>query len=155
MCFIDYGYITGQWAEFTVKNPTLYLNILSWLLFLILFFIKKLVSLPFSFLFWWSIEFPQQNICQSETGIGDTKLLLELYAMGKSKFAQSINFLFLHPVYLLVYNHAQTVVWCEIGHYRRSSISIFHNLFGNIEKIFILGSSYMKVLRLSWCFLIS
>ena len=145
MCFIDYGYITGQWAEFTVKNPTLYLNILSWLLFLILFFIKKLVSLPFSFLFWWSIEFPQQNICQSETGIGDTKLPLELYAMGKSKFAQSIKFFISSP----------RLFTSEIGHYRRSSISIFHNLFGNIEKIFILGSSYMKVLRLSWCFLIS
>ena len=29
--------------------------------------------------FWWSIEFPQQNISQSETRTGDKKLSVELY----------------------------------------------------------------------------
>ena len=31
--------------------------------------------------FWWSIEFPQQNISQSETRIGDKKLSVELYVV--------------------------------------------------------------------------
>ena len=33
----------------------------------------------FHFSFWWSIKFPQQNNNQSETGIGDKKLSVELY----------------------------------------------------------------------------
>ena len=33
----------------------------------------------FGFIFWWSIKFPQQNINQSETGIGDKELPVELY----------------------------------------------------------------------------
>ena len=41
-------YITGQCGEFTVKNATLYLLILSW--YFLLFFFKKLVLLSFSFL---------------------------------------------------------------------------------------------------------
>ena len=41
-------------------------------------FIKKLVY-HFTFFFLASIKFPQQNINQSETGIGDMKLSVELY----------------------------------------------------------------------------
>ena len=44
-----------------------------------LFFMKKLTFSSFLVLFWRSIEFLQQNIDQSETGITDKKLLLELY----------------------------------------------------------------------------
>ena len=44
-----------------------------------LFSIKKFMFLSFSLFFWWSIKFPQQNINQWETGIGDKKLLVELY----------------------------------------------------------------------------
>ena len=32
------------------------------------------------FFLWWSIKFMQQNINQSETGIGDKKLSVKLYA---------------------------------------------------------------------------
>ena len=45
--------------------------------FFLLFFIKKKC-------FWWIIEFPQQNIKQSETGIGDNKVSLELYVSQKN-----------------------------------------------------------------------
>ena len=70
-------YITGQWGEFTVKNATLYLNILSWHFFAI--FHQNICVFIKSFLFWWSVEFPQQNINQSETGIRDKKLSVELH----------------------------------------------------------------------------
>ena len=63
-------YITGQWGEFTVKNASLYWDILSWGSFYC-----------FRFLFWWSIEFLQYNTNQSETGIGDKKLSVELYVI--------------------------------------------------------------------------
>ena len=46
-----------------------------------LFFIKKMFL--FSFLFLISIEFPQQNINQSERRIRDKKLSVELYARVK------------------------------------------------------------------------
>ena len=65
-------YITGQWGEFTVKNATLYLHLLSWHFFVV------------SFFFWWSIEFTQQNINQWETEIGDKKLSVELYVDSKN-----------------------------------------------------------------------
>ena len=68
-------YITGQWPEFTVNNATLYLRKLSWYFFVFFLFF---CFYHFNFLFWWSIEFPQQNISQSETGIGDRKLSVEL-----------------------------------------------------------------------------
>ena len=44
--------------------------------FLLLFFIKRIVFLSFSFLFFWQkIKFPLQNINQSKTWVGDKKLL--------------------------------------------------------------------------------
>ena len=51
-----------------------------------MFFIKIFVFFSFSFLFLISIEFPQQNINQSENGIGDKKLYGEnigLYRKSK------------------------------------------------------------------------
>ena len=39
----------------------------------------KIVFLSFSFLFLTKIEYPQIDFNQSETGIGDTKLPVELY----------------------------------------------------------------------------
>ena len=42
-------YITGQWGEFTVKNATLHVLILSWHFFL--FLIKKLCFFHFHFVF--------------------------------------------------------------------------------------------------------
>ena len=48
--------------------------------FLLLFFIKRIVFLSFSFLFFWQkIKFPLQNINQSKTWVGDKKLLDQLY----------------------------------------------------------------------------
>ena len=44
------------------------------------FFIKNFVFYHFHFFFWWSIEFPLQNMNQSETGIGDKKLSVKPYA---------------------------------------------------------------------------
>ena len=81
-------YITGQWGEFRVMNTILCLHILFWyvfFLFFVLFFIKKICFYHFHFSFWWSTKFPQQNINQSETGIGEKKLSVELYAGGGSE----------------------------------------------------------------------
>ena len=58
-------------------------------------------------------------------------------------------------------NHEQNI-WdkllfsCEIGHFGKSSVSIFHEIFASIDKIFILGArlcsrvKFYKVLRFSW-----
>ena len=70
-------YITGQSDEFAVKNGSIYLHILSSHFFVAL--ITNFVFLSFLFLIWWSIEFPQQNINQWKTDIGDKKLSVELY----------------------------------------------------------------------------
>ena len=74
-------YIMGQWGEFRVKNATVDLNILFWLLFfLLLFFIRKLGFCHFCFFFWWSTNFHDRIfINQSKTGITDKKLSVELY----------------------------------------------------------------------------
>ena len=56
-------YFMGQWGEFTVKNTTLYLNILS-LHFFFVFHQKKLCFYRFHFFFWWNTKFLQQNINQ-------------------------------------------------------------------------------------------
>ena len=77
-------YFMGQWGEFTVKNTTLYLNILS-LHFFFVFHQKKLCFYRFHFFFWWNTKFLQQNINQPETGIGDKKLPVELYVCLKFK----------------------------------------------------------------------
>ena len=70
-------YITSQWGRFRVKNANTCLHILSW--HFLLFFSTNLCFLHFHFFLWWSIKFPQQNINQSETGIGGRKLSVELY----------------------------------------------------------------------------
>ena len=49
--------------------------------FLIVFHQKIWVFIIFILFSWWSIEFLQQNINQSETGIGDKKQSVELYAI--------------------------------------------------------------------------
>ena len=41
--------------------------------------------------FWWSIEFPQQNIDQSETAIGDKKLSVGLYVIITVSLSISAN----------------------------------------------------------------
>ena len=80
---------TGQRSKFRVKNATICLQILFFycfsLLFLLfftfflMFFIKKLCFYYFDFFFWRSIKFLQQNINQSEAGIGDKKLTMEMH----------------------------------------------------------------------------
>ena len=81
---------TGQRSKFRVKNATICLQILFFLLLLI--FIKKLCFYYFDFFFWRSIKFLQQNINQSEAGIGDKKLTMEMHGynsvdtMSKSLF---------------------------------------------------------------------
>ena len=57
----------------------LWLDVPFW--HVLLLFIIKLVFLSFSFLFWRSIKFSQQDICKLKTGIGHQKLSVELYAM--------------------------------------------------------------------------
>ena len=74
-CYI----ITDQWGEFTAKNATLYLHVLSWHFFVV-FHQKICVLINFIF-FWWSIKFRQQNINQSKARIGDKKLSMELYVI--------------------------------------------------------------------------
>ena len=51
----------------------------TFLAFCCCFSLKNVCFFHFHFLFWWSIEFLQQNINQSETWIGDKKLSVELY----------------------------------------------------------------------------
>ena len=68
----------GLRRKFRVKNTTfVYTHFFG--IFLLLF-IKKNYVLSFSVLFLWTIKLPQQNINQSEIGIGDEKLSVELYA---------------------------------------------------------------------------
>ena len=43
------------------------------------FYHKVCVFIICIFFLWWSIKMPQQNINQSKKGIGDKKLLVELY----------------------------------------------------------------------------
>ena len=71
-------YITGQWGEFRVKNATLCFHLLFWD-FPCCFSPYNLGLYHFHFFLWWSIKFPQHNINQSETGIGNLKLPVELY----------------------------------------------------------------------------
>ena len=51
----------------------------AFLIYFVLFSWINLYFYHFYFVFWWSIEFPQKNIDQSKTGIGDKKLSVELY----------------------------------------------------------------------------
>ena len=44
----------------------------------------KVCFYQFQFFLWWSIKFSQQNTDQSEAGIGDAKLSVELYEWGKT-----------------------------------------------------------------------
>ena len=69
-------YITSLWGKFRVKNAILCLLILFWHFIV---FHLKIVFLSFSFLFLTKIEYPQIDFNQSETGVGDTKLPVELY----------------------------------------------------------------------------
>ena len=70
--------IIDQWGEFTVKNTTWFLHILSSNL---LFFYQKISVFIVFISFFDKVsnlpEFPQQNITQSETGIGDKILSVE------------------------------------------------------------------------------
>ena len=50
--------------------------------------------------FWWSIKFPQQNIDQSETGISDKKLSVELYDNINYKTRLSSDTYFLKITFL-------------------------------------------------------
>ena len=72
----------GSVGQVQTKNTTICFHLLfltSFFFFFFLFFIIKLVLLSFSFLFWWSIKFPQQNINQLERRMGGPKLSVELY----------------------------------------------------------------------------
>ena len=52
-----------------------------------------LFTYRFHFFLWLCIEFPQQNINQSETGIGDNKLPVELYGVyfPESSSSEDVN----------------------------------------------------------------
>ena len=70
-------YITGQWEEFTVNNTTLY----TFFAFIYSFIHKKNCVILTSIYFFDEVSnFHQNNIDQSEIGIGDKKLSVEPYA---------------------------------------------------------------------------
>ena len=87
-------YITGQCGEFTVKIATLYLHKLSWH-FIVVF---HQTFLSFSFLFLISSELPQQNINQSETGIGIINCQWNCMICMKIFMTEKIQFKFLKVV---------------------------------------------------------
>ena len=67
------------WSVGRVQNATLSFYILCchfFFFFIISFFI---IFFFFFFFFWGSTRFPQQSINKSETGIGDQKLLVDVY----------------------------------------------------------------------------
>ena len=57
----------------------------TFLAFFCCFLLKKLCLYHFHLLFWWSIQFLQQSINQSETKIGGKKWTVELYDTDKSE----------------------------------------------------------------------
>ena len=63
-----------------VKSTECYMFTYTFWAFFIIFHKRFCFFLSFSFLFWWSIKYPQQNINQRETGIDDQRLSLEPYA---------------------------------------------------------------------------
>ena len=50
-----------------------------------------IIFIFFNFFFWWSIQFSQQSVNQSETGIGDKKLSVKLSVMKWIKRCHNIN----------------------------------------------------------------
>ena len=109
-------YTTCQWGKFRVKNATFHITFLA--------FSKKLCFYQFHFLFWWSNKFSQQNINQSETGIGDKKLSVELCVKRIVACISAIQILKTWPkayvcnkpagIYLLKVNNENTRTMCEI-----------------------------------------
>ena len=73
-------FITSQQGEFIGKITASYFHKILWRFFV--FYQKMFVFIYFISFFWWSIAFPQQNINQSETGIGDKILSVQLYVTG-------------------------------------------------------------------------
>ena len=70
------------WSVGRVQNAALFLyTLLAFFFssFTISFFIIFFFFLIFIFIFWGSTRFPQQSINKSETGIGDQKLLVDVY----------------------------------------------------------------------------
>ena len=92
-------YITGQWREFSINNATLCLHILYDIFFLP--FIKRLCFDHFHFFFWWSIKFTQQNINQSQAGVGDKKLSLKLHSINFATFSRDKKNLFQARFFIL------------------------------------------------------
>ena len=70
-------YIHG--SEEQVQSKECYYMFTDTFFLLLLIFIKKLCFYYFDFFFWRSIKFLQQNINQSEAGIGDKKLTMEMH----------------------------------------------------------------------------
>ena len=83
-------YIKGQWGRVQCKECYFMFTYT----FVVVVFHQKNCFYHFHFSFWWSIKFPQQNIHQSETRIGDRKLWLELYVAQVSLTQWSILFFF-------------------------------------------------------------
>ena len=71
----------GQWDEFPIKNGSYYLHKLSCHFFVIVIAVvfHQKMFLSFLFIFLISIEFPEQNINKSETGLVDKELSVEVY----------------------------------------------------------------------------
>ena len=112
------SYIKRQWRDFTVKNIQI----------LFLFFNKKnCVFIIFIFFFWWSIEYPQQNINQSQTGTGDKKFFsVELYVQYFS----------------LTKKFMKLTAWT----FQQICLFLFHHLFPSFSEYF----RYLPRKRLPW-----
>ena len=73
-------YITGQWGRVQSKKCHFkFTYAAGFAVVVVVVFHEKLCFYHSHFSFLWSIRFPQQNINQTETRIGDKKLSVELY----------------------------------------------------------------------------
>ena len=68
----------SQWGELRVKNATLCLHLFFGIVSCC-FSSRNWCFYHFHVFFWWTIKFSQQNINQSELGISNKKLSVELY----------------------------------------------------------------------------
>ena len=74
-----------------IHNKVFFNPFIYFLDIFLLCFIIKFMFLSFSFFFWWSIKFPQQNINQSETRIGGFQLAGKLCANRQAYVVTWLN----------------------------------------------------------------
>ena len=80
-----FSYIKSHWGEIRIKEYY-YKFTYTFLAFSCYFFHQKICIFIILIFFWQSIKFPQHNINQSETGIGDKILSVELFVNHDPRF---------------------------------------------------------------------